>query len=93
MDHSLQLPFDDGDGGFQLMGYGGEEVHPLLFLFPFPLDVLLQLLIGRLQAVQSITQLLGHLVQAGGQGANLISSPYIAFPGHIQSGHPVSPHY
>ena len=66
MDHPLQLPLDDGNGGFQLMGYGGKEVHPLLFLFPFPLDVLLQLLIGRLQAVQSITQLLGHLVQAGG---------------------------
>ena len=88
MDHPLQLPLDDGNGGFQFMGYGGKEVHPLLFLFPFPLDVPLQLLIGRLQAVQSITQLLGHLVQAGGQDADLIFPPYIALPGHIQSGHP-----
>ena len=65
-----------------------KEINALLFLLPFPLDILLQLLIGRLQAVQSIAQLLGHLVQAGGQNADLIFSPYIALPGHIQGGHP-----
>ena len=34
--------------------------------------------------VQSITQLLGHLVQAGGKDANLVFSPHIALPGHVK---------
>ena len=43
IDHALQLPLDDGDGSFQLMGDGGEKFHALLFLLTLPLNIFLQL--------------------------------------------------
>ena len=39
--HQLRKAGDGREGGFQLMGDSGEKFHPLLFLFTFPLDVLL----------------------------------------------------
>ena len=46
IDHPGKLPFQDGDGRFQLVGGGGEKGRPLTFPLPFPLHLALQRFIG-----------------------------------------------
>ena len=88
IDHALQLPLDDGDGSFQLMGYSGEKFHALLFLFPFSLNIFLQLPVCRAQAGQRIVELLRHFIQAGSQHTDFVFSVDFALPGHVQGSHP-----
>ena len=71
------------------MGYSGEKFHALLFLFPFSLNIFLQLPVCRAQAGQRIVELLRHFVQAGGQHTDLVLPVDFTLPGHVQGGHPL----